>query len=88
MAVIATALAACMSIFPARAARAGNMGHLLQSYESWLRSAAAQAQGLTIEYREDADVRAVLGLQCTVYDQASPMNALAHVSEMFRPSAP
>jgi hypothetical protein len=63
------------------------MGHLLQSCENWLRS-AAQAQGIAIEYREDADVRAVLGMECVIGEQASPMNALAHVIEMFRPSAP
>ena len=63
------------------------MGHLLQSCENWLRFAATQAQGIAVEYREDADVRAVLGVEGVVGEQASPMNALAHVVEMFRPSA-
>ena len=51
------------------------------------RSAAVQA-GPTIEYRDDADVRAVLAVECVVGEQASPMSALAHVIEMFRPSTP
>jgi len=34
---------------------------------------------------EDADVRAALTVKLVVAEQASPMNALAHVIEMFRP---
>jgi hypothetical protein len=75
------------SIFPARAARAGNVGHLLQSCEHWLRSGAAQAQGIAVEYREDADVRAVLEVECVIGEPASPAITLAGVIDVFRPRA-
>ena len=46
--------------------------HLLQSCEDRLHSAPTQAQGLAIVYREDADVRAVLAVECVAGDQPSP----------------